>query len=92
MFKQWVMDREAYDERRAIMEVEGVKSLDASREAADAAFATRMGIACTAAANGDWTAARVWCRELANRFGYEMARATWDDLKENLRNELQWRQ
>ncbi len=90
--RKWVMDREAYLERRAIMEVEGVEPLPASREAADAAYATRMSQVCTAAANGDWTLARIWCRELASRFGRELARATWEDVKENLRIELQWRQ
>lgn len=64
----WVMDREAYVERRAIMEVEGVDSLTAARDASDSGYRTRMSKAATEAANGDWEPAREWVAEIAKRF------------------------
>jgi hypothetical protein len=60
--KIWVMDREAYLERRAVMEVEGVNGLEASRVSSDYAYRSRMGVVLTAAANDDWEPAHAWWR------------------------------
>lgn len=92
MGQKWVMDREAYQERRAIMEVEGADGLTASREASDCAYATRMGVVCTAGANRDWAPARAWVREIAARFGYATARAVIKDIRVTIETELKWRQ
>jgi hypothetical protein len=69
----WVMEREAYAERRAIMEVEGMDPINASRVASDYAYNTRLGKAATAAANGNWEPAREWCAEIAARYGQDTA-------------------
>jgi hypothetical protein len=92
MGQKWVMDRDAYQERRAIMEVEGADGLTASREASDCAYATRMGVVCTAGANRDWAPARAWCREIAARFGIDMAHALMKDINAMIETELNWRQ
>jgi hypothetical protein len=74
MKRQWVMDREAYNERRAIMEVNKASDatcLDIARHASDVAYKTRFGQVCTDAANGDWTAAEAWMKEIRGRFGIQ---------------------
>jgi cobalamin biosynthesis Mg chelatase CobN len=85
------MDREAYVERRAIMEVEGVDGLTASREASDYAYHTRLGRVATAAANGNWEPAREWCAELAERYGQEAADDLVSDIEANIEAVMAWR-
>jgi hypothetical protein len=87
----WVMDRPAYNERRAIMEVEGCDGLTASREASDCAYKTRFGRVCTAAANGDWEPAREWYTEVLTRFGRHEADELIADIDANIECELKWR-
>lgn len=87
----WVMETEAYVERRAIMEIEGVNPMDASRAAADYAYHTRMGKVATAASNGDWEAARAWCAEVATRYGQEVADDLVGEIDENIEVALKWR-
>ena len=67
------MDREAYEERRAILEFEGTRPLAASRDASDYAYRARLSMAATAMANGDPQPARVWVMETAVRWGKEVA-------------------
>jgi hypothetical protein len=88
MREYFVMEYEAYAERRAILEVEGAKPLDAARDAADYAYATRFGVAATAAARGDWEPAREWCREERARFGEELARALMRDIQTAVKAEI----
>lgn len=86
------MEREAYVERRAIMEIDGgVDGLTASREASEYAYHTRFGKVATAAANGNWEAARAWCAELAERYGQEAADNLISDIDGNIELELRWR-
>lgn len=85
------MDREAYIERRAIMEVEGVDGLAASREASDYAYHTRLGRAATAAANGNWEPAREWCAEIAQRFGQNVADELVQEIDDNIKMARVWR-
>lgn len=69
-----MMEREAYVERRAIMEIEGKESpLSASRDASDYAYHTRLGKVATAMANGDPEPAREWVAEIAARWGQGFA-------------------
>ena len=88
----WVMDRYAYTERRAIMEIDGgCDGLAASREASDCAYQTRFGKVCTAGASGDWEPAREWYVEIAARFGRDTADELIRDIDDNIEAELQWR-
>jgi hypothetical protein len=89
--KRWVLDREAYAERRAIMEYEGVDALTASRAASEYAYHTRFGEVATAMANGDPEPARAWAAETAQRFGQDAADELIRDLDENIETELKWR-
>lgn len=88
------MDREAYAERRAIMEVDAPDNepMTAAREAADYAYKTRFGVVATAAANGDWQPARAWCAEISKRFGADTGAAVMRDIEEAIKAELDWRQ
>lgn len=67
------MEREAYVERRAILEFEGVDPLTASRDASDYAYRTRLSAVATAMANGDPEPARKWVTEIAARWGQDTA-------------------
>lgn len=87
----WVMEREAYVERRAIMEVEGTDSLEASRVASEHAYHTRLGRAATAAANGDWELAREWCAQIAERYGQHVADDLVREIDDNIEASLAWR-
>lgn len=61
-------------ERRAIMEVDGeMSSLEASREASEYAYHTRLGMVATEAANGNWEPARAWVAVIAKRYGQDAA-------------------
>lgn len=91
MARVYVMERDAYIERRAIMEVEGVDGLTASREASEYAYHTRLGRVATAAANGDWESAREWCAELAERYGQDAADNLISDIDGNIELALAWR-
>lgn len=87
----WVIDREAYVERRAIMEIEGVDSLTASREASDYGYGTRLSKVATQAANGDWEPARAWVAETAKRFGQEVADELVEEIDANIEQARIWR-
>jgi hypothetical protein len=89
----WVIDREACEERRAIIEVEGNSGdlMSPAREAADYAYKTRFGIVATAAANGDWEPARAWCAEIEKRFGSGAAIGLMRDIREAIEAEIKWR-
>jgi hypothetical protein len=89
--RYWVLDRDAYNERRFIMEVEGVDGLTASREASAVGYATRFGRAATWAANDRWRLARKWCEKIATRFGPETAAAVMRDIEDTIEQELKWR-
>ena len=94
MKRYWVMDREAYCERRAIMEVNKdpeVSYLDISRGASDIAYKTRFGRVCTDAANDDWTAAETWMKEIRERFGVQAATDVLTDIWATIEEELRWR-
>ena len=69
----WVIEREAYAERRAIMELDGIDPLTASRDASDYAYRTRLSRVATAMANGDPEPAREWVAETAARWGQDTA-------------------
>ncbi len=87
----WIMDREAYLERRAIMEVEGVDPLTASRAATDYAYQTRLGKAATAMANGDRKLAEEWRAEIAGRFGQDVGDELMRDIEQLVETELAFR-
>lgn len=76
--------REAYEERRAIVEVEGADALTASREASEYAYHTRLGRVATSAANGNWEPAREWCTEIAARFGQDVADELIREIDQNI--------
>ena len=78
------MEREAYAERRAIMEVEGMDAVNASRAASEYAYNTRLGKAATAAANGNWEPARKWCAEIAARYGQDAADVLIREIDQNI--------
>lgn len=85
------MEREAYVERRAIMEVEGTDPLTASRVASEYAYHTRLGRVATDAANGNWEPAREWCAELAKSHGQHAADDLIRDIDDNIEAALAWR-
>jgi hypothetical protein len=88
------MDREAYDERLAIMQVEageGDNLMHLRQVAADAAYHTRFALAATEGANGNWDAAKEWCCELRERFGDQMARDLMRDLQQAVKDEMKRR-
>lgn len=85
------MEREAYVERRAIMEVEGVDSLEASRVASEYAYHTRMGRVATAAVNGDWEPARAWCAALAKTDGQDAADDLIAEIDDNIEAAMKWK-
>lgn len=77
----WVMEREAYVERRAIMEIDGKEApVEASRVASEYAYHTTLGKVATAMANGDPEPARKWVAEIAARWGQGFA----DELVEEI--------
>lgn len=86
------MDRFAYDERCAIMAADGSWGLKASRDAAEAAYSTRMSCVCTAAANDDWEPAQAWCEEIGARFGAAAAADVMLDIWDNIKGEFEWKQ
>jgi hypothetical protein len=88
------MDREAYRERCAIMDVNKAPELtylDISRDASDMAYKTRFSRVCTDAANGDWTAAETWMKEIRERFGVQTATDVLTDIWATIDEELRWR-
>jgi len=89
--KIWVMDREAYAERRAILELNGASGLDASRDAADYAYHTRLSVVATAAVNGDWEPAREWCSQAAERFGQDIADQLIEEIDSSIEAVMVWR-
>jgi hypothetical protein len=87
----WVIDREAYTERRAIMEVEGVESLEASRVASVCGYRTQLSEVATEAANGDWEPAREWIAETALRYGQSTADELVSEIDANIEAAMVWR-
>lgn len=87
----WIMDREAYNERRAIMEIENCGALTASRAASDYAYNTRFGKVATEASNGNWEPAGEWCAEIAERFGKKAADQLIGDIDDAIEAEVKWR-
>lgn len=81
----WVMDREAYLERRAIMEVDGeMSSLEASREASEYAYHSPLGMVATEAANGNWEPARAWVAKIAARYGQNASDGLVSEIDANI--------
>ena len=85
------MDREAYAERRAIMEVEGIDSLTASRVASECGYYSRLGRVATAMANGDQEPAEAWRAEIATRFGHDAGDELIRDIEQLVKAELAFR-
>lgn len=83
----WVMDDEAYKERRAIIEVECPElSVDwASRLASEDAYRTPLSVAMTQAARGNWEPAKELCRRARERFGEGLAMEVWREIRGKVR-------
>jgi hypothetical protein len=77
-----VIDREAYLERKAIMEESGVDPIEATQAATVCGYNTGFALACTALANGDDGPARELCRREARVHGREWAERLRDAIKE----------
>jgi hypothetical protein len=88
----WVMEWEAYIERRAIMEIDGNEPpLSAGREASAYVYHTRLGMVATGLANGDPEPARKWVAETAARWGQDTADELVRDIDRNIETSLQAR-
>lgn len=93
----WVLDREAYHERMAIM-MEALMAEHPSptqhqlsmvtSEASESAHKTPFAVAATAAARGDWEPAKALCRGERSRrgesAGRELMRAIQDAVREKM--------
>lgn len=88
----WVMEREAYVERRAIMEIDGAEApVESSRVASEYAYHTTLGKVATAMANGDPEPARKWVAATAARWGQRVADELVDEIDLNIETALKSR-
>jgi hypothetical protein len=88
----WVMEWEAFIERRAIMEIDrNEPPISAAREASAFAYHTRLGMVATELANGDPESARKWVAEIDARWGQETADELDRDIDRNIETSLQAR-
>ena len=87
-----MIEREAYVERRAIMEIDGkVPPLEASRDASAYAYQTTLSKAATAMANGDPEPAREWVTKIAARWGQSVADELVEEIDLNIELALEAR-
>jgi hypothetical protein len=70
----YVLDREAYQERMAIMMESGIDPMESSRMATDDAYKTPLALAAKAAVLGDWEPADALCRVERDKHGEAHAR------------------
>lgn len=83
-----VIDREAFHERKAIMEEAGVDPIQAAQAASVEAYNTGFALAATALANGDDGPAKELCRREARAHGREWAERLRDAIKEAVAESL----
>lgn len=77
-----VIDRDAFAEKKACLEADGVDPIQASQWASMVAYNTGFALAATALANGDDKPARELCRREAQKHGREWAEGLRQALKE----------
>ena len=84
-----VIDREAFDERVAIMTADGIDTTWAAQQASLAAYNTPFALAATALANGDDDPARELCRREAKIHGRQWAMELRDAIREAVNASLE---
>ena len=93
----FILDRDAYMERRAIME----EALHVDRpnatlhdmqqiwhEAAESGYRTTFAQVATSAARSDWEPAKAFCRRLREQFDDGLAREVMRDIQQLVRDKL----
>lgn len=79
----WILDREAFNERAAIMiEDGGLPIYEAHSAAADLSYRTPLALAATEAARGDWEPAKALCRKQPEGYGRDLMRAIQEAVRE----------
>lgn len=85
--RPYVLDREAYFERMAIMMESDIDAMEASRMATDSAYQTPLALSATAAIRGDWEPAKNLCRVERDKHGEargrELMRSIQDAINEH---------
>lgn len=92
-----VIDRYAYEERLAIMEVEHLQTHESIEHyegtsmrsaASNSGYATPYSKALTAAADNNWEPAKELCRKARETFGEDLARELMRDIQEEVKAAL----
>lgn len=77
-----VIDRDAFAEKKACLEADGVDPIQASQWASMVAYNTGFALAATALANGDDKPAKELCRREMRIHGKPWALELWNSIQE----------